>query len=838
MAAPAWAHVSVTPAEAPAGVEQRYAIAVPGEKPISTTRVEVQLPAELRGLSVEARPGWSATTQTGGDGRILGATWSGGTIASGEAVEFAIVARNPDGAASLAWKVIQTYQDGSEVHWNGPPSGELPAATSRVLAAGGGPHASALAAVAIVIIAIVAVALARARRVRCIVGAIAMAATVTGASATVHAHALLDRAEPAPGSVAPDDRPPSRLALQFTEAVSAGPRAVAVLDTHQRRVGPLAPRLASPSRVEVDLPALAPGACAVRWRVTSRDSHVVGGTYWFVVGFAAAPPPTVALRGTGAPPVPWLEVIARWLALIAVLGLSGIVLAAWIVAPRATAYVPPAVVGGPMVPALLGVALIVAELLRAASQAAGVAELPLPAALDRATVREVLVDSRFAVWWWMRVAVGLVLAARLTAHARARRAAPAAAPLDGRTPADTPLLSALLLVATAAAGHAVAAWLPLAADVVHLGAAALWLGGLAYVGCGLAHGAHDPRGRTRFLVDVVPRLSAAALASVPVLVVTGAVNAYAQVGSLALLVRSGYGEALLLKLSLLVPWLAVAAVNRLLLRPRVATAGALFTSLVRAEIVFGVAVLLVVGVLGSLPPPGARALPAPTDVARQAGPLRVSLEVDPTWVGVSRFRVRLADATGSPPPDVRRVVLTFTMDGMNMGRTHVTLAPRRDGTWETRGFYVGMPGIAQIGVAITREDAPDAGAVFRVEIPDVNAAQLAGLRASAGVSALALFGAITGVCLTLAVVAAERDARRRLVPAAVAAIVVLGVGPVVVDGIVRARAAGATSPPPWRTPAASCGGARSTAASARSATAPRETATARRRPPCCHRRRT
>ena len=33
-AVPAWAHVSVTPAEAPAGAEQRYAITVPGEKPV------------------------------------------------------------------------------------------------------------------------------------------------------------------------------------------------------------------------------------------------------------------------------------------------------------------------------------------------------------------------------------------------------------------------------------------------------------------------------------------------------------------------------------------------------------------------------------------------------------------------------------------------------------------------------------------------------------------------------------------------------------------------------------------------------------------------------------
>src|SRR5262245_16034495 len=41
-----------------------------------------------------------------------------------------------------------------------------------------------------------------------------------------------------------------------------------------------------------------------------------------------------------------------------------------------------------------------------------------------------------------------------------------------------------------------------------------------------------------------------------------------------------------------------------------------------------------------------------------------------------------------------------------------------------------MPGIAQIGIGVGRQSGADVGAVFRVEVPDVSAAQLAGLRAS------------------------------------------------------------------------------------------------------------
>src|ERR1700675_3713637 len=140
------------------------------------------------------------------------------------------------------------------------------------------------------------------------------------------AHALLDRADPAPGVVLPDDRPPSRLILQFTEPVTVGPNAIVVLDGQQRRVGPVTARVAGSTRVEVETPPLAPGPYAVRWRVTSADSHVVRGTYWFAVGWTSTPPPLVSLLGTGAPTVPWLEVLARWLALVATLGLAGIAL--------------------------------------------------------------------------------------------------------------------------------------------------------------------------------------------------------------------------------------------------------------------------------------------------------------------------------------------------------------------------------------------------------------------------------------------------------------------------------------------------------------------------------
>lgn len=126
------AHVSVSPAEAPVGITQRYGLLVPGEKPIPMTRVEVQFPAELRVAEVESTPGWRAVTQSDLAGHMVGVVWDGGLIPYERSVEFGVLARNPERPTDLAWKFIQTYQDGSEVHWTGPPGTAFPATITRV----------------------------------------------------------------------------------------------------------------------------------------------------------------------------------------------------------------------------------------------------------------------------------------------------------------------------------------------------------------------------------------------------------------------------------------------------------------------------------------------------------------------------------------------------------------------------------------------------------------------------------------------------------------------------------------------------------------------------------
>ena len=121
---------------------------------------------------------------------------------------------------------------------------------------------------------------------------------------------------------------------------------------------------------------------------------------------------------------------------------------------------------------------------------------------------------------------------------------------------------ALVLVPTLA-GHALDSGQPrplsALADVLHVGAAGVWTGGLAALALTLR------RGRSE---EVAARFSALAGAAVAVLAATGLVRALFELSAVSQLWSTGYGEALVAKSALLATALGLAAVNRRLLLPR------------------------------------------------------------------------------------------------------------------------------------------------------------------------------------------------------------------------------------------------------------------------------
>jgi putative copper resistance protein D len=176
------------------------------------------------------------------------------------------------------------------------------------------------------------------------------------------------------------------------------------------------------------------------------------------------------------------------------------------------------------------------------------------------------------------------------------------------------LLGGLLLGSLAWAGHGVGgpSW-HLAADVLHLLVAGLWPAGLLPFALLLRRLRRnlDP-GRWRSMATLVRRFSAMSLIAVALLTATGLVNGWILVGSIANLFGQTYGRWLLAKIFLFGIAVTIGAVNLLRLKPRLLAensppqtaeaATAQLQSNVQMELILGTAIVLVVAVLGILPP--------------------------------------------------------------------------------------------------------------------------------------------------------------------------------------------------------------------------------------------
>jgi hypothetical protein len=97
------------------------------------------------------------------------------------------------------------------------------------------------------------------------------------------AHAFLDRAAPAVGSVVHGS--PTQVKLWFTQQLEAAFSSVRVLDSSGRQVDQGDPQVdrADATLLRVSLPKLVPGTYRVTWRVLSVDTHVTEGDFTFAV---------------------------------------------------------------------------------------------------------------------------------------------------------------------------------------------------------------------------------------------------------------------------------------------------------------------------------------------------------------------------------------------------------------------------------------------------------------------------------------------------------------------------------------------------------------------------
>ena len=396
-------------------------------------------------------------------------------------------------------------------------------------------------------------------------------ATPVGSGPATALHAHLVASSPAAGDTL--GQPPAEVLLAFSEPVEAALTGIRLV----RPDGSILELVvrADPADVRVvlaPLPALDAGGYRVVWRVVSADGHTVAGDYAFYVEGAgtevlAAPPPPPA-EPHPTPPVA-LRTAVEGLAMAALLLFAGSLL-----------FQDPGVRAVPRLAAALAILaplLLAGDFLVWAVTASPGAE---PAAMLGSAGQTTA--GRIEL-----LRLGLVLLA-VWALVLARRPRPAA------------ILALAAVLASGALGHALARS-PLAsipAKAVHLGAVAVWLGGLVRLA-----GA-DPD--TEDFPRLARRVSSVALISVALIGTTGILQAVLLLPDLSALWGSGYGRLVLAKAGGLAALVALGAFHRFRLLPRLDAGSApTLRRSVRREILVFAIVLLVAAWLAQVPPPDA-----------------------------------------------------------------------------------------------------------------------------------------------------------------------------------------------------------------------------------------
>lgn len=543
------------------------------------------------------------------------------------------------------------------------------------------------------------------------------------------AHANLQRSEPPPNaslSAAPDS-----IRLWFTEPLEPAFSRFTLRDSRGEIVPTAASQVADDDPQQLFMPAgdLPDGLYTVVWRSLSRtDGHPAEGSFSFGIN---VPISDLTASTLVEAPIAAGEALIRALNVLAVslmIGGLGFRLFVWARMPEPLTQ---AIPGDAVLRlvwigwALTGVMLVAVLMM----QTSLTAEIPFWGALAHPALIELLARTSFGRLWLARAGLwalvgGLVWAAR------------------GRTPrlGFALAVGALLLLPQSLFGHASAApnsLIAVAANWLHLAATALWVGGLAAFAVILTAGRRSAALTSASAAALVGHFSNYARVAVTALLLTGAYAAWLHVGSVRALLETQYGRVLVVKLCLLAPLLAIAAINLVWTHRRLQADQAIWVGrlrqLIGAEIALLAGVLLAVGALTSGSP--ARPIqalraalpPPPLLEMRTASDQMVHLEITPGSVGHNRFAVTLTDANDTPITDISLIRMRFESLEQNLGRSELRPAAQADspGIYQAEGANLSLPGWWRIRLTIQRPLQFDTVVDFDLNVSPPTALSLA-----------------------------------------------------------------------------------------------------------------
>lgn len=555
------------------------------------------------------------------------------------------------------------------------------------------------------------------------------------------AHAKLVKANPAPGSNV--GNAPAQVQLYFDEPIGIGFSEVQVLDANRQRVDTGVITLApdDPKSVIAPVKGLTDGTYTVIWKVLSEaDGHVTRGVFAFNVGNVAGP--AVAPVDTGAPAAYELNpisAVARWLSLYSLLALVGGFVFRWYFLDRSLDAVAAEKKARGIASArwnqltlVLFVLFLAANFGELGQQVQLVAEQ-----FSFVAVNNVVLNTRFGTLWLARMGL-MGLAALLLFLTTRRVSVPYVFELVTG-------LGAAALMTRSLLGHSASvsdAWLPIAADWLHLVAIAVWVGGLVYFAWLMPFmwRALQDSTRSKWIAWLIPEFSLAAIACTIIIAGTGIYNSRVQIPELDRALKGDfsdilplasnlYASALGAKILLFLVMLLLGAVNLLWISPRMRAyvtapdkSARLFTRFrvtVGAEVLLGIAVIFLGGILTLSPPPRSEPPQTGPAIAEQAPDkpiilfgspgedVRAILELGPKGSAPEQLKVTLSDAGGKPLSDVQRVIFQFMYLNDDAGLQNVNAELQSDGTYLLSGNYFPLDGMWRIRLTVRQQGKPD-----------------------------------------------------------------------------------------------------------------------------------
>ncbi len=558
------------------------------------------------------------------------------------------------------------------------------------------------------------------------------------------AHANVIRSDPEQNSVLA--QAPAAVTIWFTEPLEPRLSQIQVLDSQGQQVdrGDSSVNRQDATVLSVSLPPLPNGTYVVAWtNVSSVDGHKVRGSFLFSIGQpldAAAlpvPPAQPLVQSPFEPGLRWLSLLSI-LAVVGGLGFERLILRPVLrredagearrqlgerLARRMLTFIWP----------VLGLFLL-ASLGQLLLQTMITYDLSFEQALSPQLIT-VLFETGWGRLWLWRLALLLVmpvvldLALIVPPGPQNPASPPALFPSLARFLA--PAAGAGILLTLSLGSHAAATGEIRAAavfnDYLHLLAAAFWAGSLFHftLGIPLIMGSLAKPQRREVLAALVSRFSLWAGLSVGILIVTGLYSSYAQVTIWPALTATPYGVALLVKLGLILPLLALGALNLLWVRPRLAgqdQAGTWLRRFVTVEAILAVLVLLSVGLLTALEP--ARQVASREGIGLARGltfqdtveGTDITLTVEPGQVGPNRLLVTLKDRRGNPITNAADVSLRATYLEADLGESAVSAAGSSPGQYLVEKQLLSLAGPWQVELVVRRPDALDARTAFRFEV--------------------------------------------------------------------------------------------------------------------------